>query len=99
MELYEHKDWPQPSVILTIKGEESPEEIVVLGGHGDSISGMFRQKTNKAPGADDNASGIAALTEIIRTMVEGQYRPKKTIKFMAYAAEEVGLRGSMEIAR
>ena len=51
-----------------------------------------------APGADDDASGIATLTEILRVAVAGGWKPKRTIKFMGYAAEEVGLRGSAAIA-
>ena len=87
---------PQPSVILTITGTENPEEIVVLGGHQDSIVGS--NPNNLAPGADDDASGIASLTDAIRVIVETGFRPKKTVQFMAYAAEEVGLRGSNDIA-
>ncbi|MEK6626877.1 MAG: M20/M25/M40 family metallo-hydrolase, partial [Bdellovibrionota bacterium] len=46
-----------------------------------------------------NASGIATLTEIVRVLMTSSYRPKHTIKFMAYAAEEVGLWGSKEVAQ
>jgi bacterial leucyl aminopeptidase len=99
VELYEHEGFPQPSVILTFTGSEFPEEIVVLGGHGDSIAGYFAAKRKRAPGADDNASGIATLTEIIEVAVQHNYRPARTVQFMAYAAEEVGLVGSKRIAR
>ena len=97
VELYEHSRWMQPSVVLTFQGES--DETIIIGGHADSISGYFGGGANKAPGADDNASGIATITEIIRVIVQTSYMPKKTIKFMAYAAEEVGLLGSREIAR
>ena len=90
----------QPSVILTIRGAELPNEIVVLGGHLDSIrSGANGDPNMLAPGADDDASGIATLTEILRIAMANGYRPKRTIKFMGYAAEEVGLRGSRAIAQ
>ncbi len=88
---------PQPSVILTIQGTEKPDEIVIVGGHQDSI--VIGSQTGIAPGADDNASGIAVLTETIRILVEKNFRPARTVKFMAYAAEEVGLRGSADIAK
>jgi leucyl aminopeptidase len=52
-----------------------------------------------APGADDDASGVAGLTEVLRVMSVANYRPRRTIKLIGYAAEEVGLRGSQEIAR
>jgi len=96
-ELFAHSAWKQPSVILTIPGSEFPEEIVVLGGHLDSISGWGNSGA-RAPGADDNASGIAVLTEAARVIAESGVRPKRTIQFMGYAAEEVGLRGSQDIA-
>ena len=96
-ELFAHSAWKQPSVILTIPGTETPDEIVILGGHLDSISG-WGSAAARAPGADDNASGIAVLTEAARALAESGYRPKRTIQFMGYAAEEVGLRGSQEIA-
>jgi leucyl aminopeptidase len=97
VEIYRHERWPQPSIILTIKGES--DETIVIGGHADSIAGYFGGEHNKAPGADDNASGIATITEVIRVLMEGNFKPKKTLKFMAYSAEEVGLLGSKEIAR
>ena len=53
----------------------------------------------KAPGADDDASGIAGLTEVLRVMAASGYKPRRTIKLIAYAAEEVGLRGWQNIAQ
>lgn len=89
-----HTGTPQKSVVLTITGSENPDEVIVLGGHLDSTS-----NTPKAPGADDNASGIASLSEVIRVLLENNYRPKRTLQFIAYAAEEIGLVGSGEIAQ
>lgn len=97
VELYNHPKWPQKSPILTIKGES--EEVIIVGGHADSIAGFWGRNEARAPGADDNASGISTITEIIRILVNNNYQPKKTIKFMGYAAEEVGLLGSKEIAK
>jgi leucyl aminopeptidase len=88
----------QPSVILTIQGTDLPNEIVVLGGHLDSISNTGSGNSMQAPGADDDASGIASLTEVLRIALASGWRPKRTVKFMGYAAEEVGLRGSAAIA-
>lgn len=90
--------YPQESVILTMKGAAEPERVVVIGGHLDSTAGYWGGETATAPGADDNASGVAVIHEMIRALVEGGYRPSKTIKFIAFAAEEVGLRGSGDIA-
>ncbi len=97
IEYLKHTQWDQPSIVLTIQGLS--KETVVVGGHQDSISGYFSGPKVRAPGADDNASGIATITEIIRVLIDRSYQPQKTIKFMAYAAEEVGLLGSKEIAK
>ena len=95
---FTHPSWAQKSVILTINGTDNANEVVIIGGHLDSINGSGTSETTKAPGADDDASGIASMTEVIRAMVSKGFKPRRTIKFMAYAAEEVGLRGSKEIA-
>ena len=90
----------QPSVILTITGWDLPNEVVVLGAHLDSINASNRTDLNQlAPGADDDASGIATLTEALRIALSDGWRPRRTVKFMGYAAEEVGLRGSNAIAQ
>lgn len=93
--IYEHVNTPMPSVILTIEGAENPDEFVIIGGHIDSTS---NQGNHFAPGADDNASGIATITEAFRVLLEMEFIPNKTIEIMAYAAEEIGLVGSAEIA-
>ncbi|MFP2930549.1 M20/M25/M40 family metallo-hydrolase [Pyxidicoccus sp. 3LG] len=95
VELRPHANWIQPSVIATIEGSTFPDEIVVIGGHLDSIN----LGSGNAPGADDDASGVATFSEVLRVALAQGYRPAKTVKFMAYAAEEVGLRGSSEIAQ
>jgi len=99
VEQFTHASWPQKSVILTFKGTDNAAQVVVLGAHLDSIVSSGTSETTRAPGADDDASGVASLTEIIRTLVASNFKPRRTLKFMAYAAEEVGLRGSAEIAR
>ncbi|MEN9865673.1 MAG: hypothetical protein RL748_1263, partial [Pseudomonadota bacterium] len=64
----------------------------------DSINKYGNGETSKAPGADDDASGIASLTEAYRAMLVANYKPRRTIKIMGYAAEEAGLKGSADIA-
>ncbi|MFY7669912.1 M20/M25/M40 family metallo-hydrolase [Tenacibaculum sp. MEBiC06402] len=91
-----HTSTNMPSVVMTITGTELPDEYVIIGGHIDSTASG--NNTTNAPGADDNASGIATFTEAARVLFEMNYQPKRTIEFMAFAAEEVGLRGSREIA-
>lgn len=95
VELVNHKGTPQPSVALTIRGSKYPEQLVVLGGHLDSIN----LRGGLAPGADDNASGIAVLDDVVRSALTLGYQPERTVIFYAYAAEEIGLVGSAEIAK
>lgn len=98
VELFNHTyTTMQPSVILTIPGTSRPDEVVILGAHQDSVAGS-NCTTSRAPGADDDASGIASLTEVIRAAMALGFRPERTVKFMAYAAEEAGLLGSKAIA-
>lgn len=93
--IFTHRDTPMPSLILTINGADTPDEYVIIGGHIDSTS----WNRNDAPGADDNASGIASITEMIRVLLANDFQPARTVEIMAYAAEEIGLVGSEEIAR
>lgn len=99
VEQFNHPSWAQKSVILTIRGGDNAREVVVMGAHLDSINKNGTSEATLAPGADDDASGVASLTEILRVLMNANYKPRRTLKLMAYAAEEVGLRGSQEIAR
>ncbi|WP_462151366.1 M28 family metallopeptidase [Pseudoalteromonas xiamenensis] len=89
--------WGQSSVIVTIQGAEKSDEIVIIGGHLDSIN-QSSPSTGRAPGADDNASGISVITEALQAIVDTNFKPQRTIQIIGYAAEEVGLRGSKAIA-
>ncbi len=95
VEPFKHAAFPQESVILTVRGASEPEKVVIIGGHIDSVAGYG---DNPAPGADDNASGAAVTQEAARALLASGYRPAKTIKFIGFAAEEAGLRGSGDIA-
>jgi bacterial leucyl aminopeptidase len=92
-----HTGWAQKSVEFEILGSGNSGETVILGAHLDS-TGSGPAETVRAPGADDDASGVAGLTEIIRVMMASNYEPKRNIRFIAYAAEEAGLLGSRDIA-
>lgn len=89
-----HVNTGMPSAVLTIEGAETPDEFVIIGGHIDSTAG----DKNDAPGADDDASGISTITEVARVLFEADFVPNRTVEFMAFAAEEIGLVGSAEIA-
>jgi hypothetical protein len=87
----------QKSVIATIPGTSDDQTTVVIGAHLDSINQFG--VTQNAPGADDDASGIATLTEVIRAVAASGWTFRRRIEFHAYAAEEVGLIGSSHIAQ
>ncbi len=95
---FTHAGYNQKSVIMTINGTDNASEVVVMGGHLDSINMSGNGETSRSPGADDDASGVASLTEAVRAMIAAGYKPRRTLKIIGYAAEEAGLLGSKDIA-
>jgi len=89
---YHDFDSGADNVVATIPGARFPENIIVLGGHYDSIASGYPE-----PGADDNASGTAAVLEAARIL--SGYQFENTIRFIAFASEEFGLVGSYYYAR
>lgn len=74
------------NVIATIKGNEIPEEEIVIGGHLDSW--------DLATGAIDNGIGSFAVLDIARAFKSNDLHPKRTLKFVMFMGEEQGLLGS-----
>ncbi|MEE4115722.1 MAG: M20/M25/M40 family metallo-hydrolase [Marinilabiliaceae bacterium] len=92
-ELYEY------NVIASIRGSKYPEELFILGGHYDSVvRSTAGDPFEAAPGANDNASGVAAALEVARVFSTNDYIPEYTIEFIAFGAEELGLWGSRAYA-
>jgi hypothetical protein len=93
---------PQPTIVTnivaTLKGTqpESVERIYVVSGHYDSMCTSPTDAKCDAPGANDDASGTAAVLEMARVMAK--YKFDATIVFMAVAGEEQGLLGSTYFA-
>lgn len=86
-------DWELIScrnIIGMIEGE-NPDQIVVVGAHYDHL-GKYRGLVFN--GSDDNASGIVAVLEIAKACIATGVKPKRTILFAAWDAEEKGLLGS-----
>ncbi len=77
------------NVIAEKPGIVRPEEIYILSGHYDSMSGL---PLTDAPGADDDASGTAAVLECARVLAPVSCAA--TIRFIAFSGEEQGLIGS-----
>lgn len=79
---------------ITVQGKAKPEEIILIGAHYDTVPGSV--------GADDNASGVAALLEISRDFV--RFEAERTLRFVAFVNEEApffasGQMGSMVYAK
>jgi hypothetical protein len=90
----------QSNVIARLEGTTYPDHYILIGGHYDSIiSPQFGDPMETAPGADDNASGTAALLEIAGILRENNYQPKKSLLFVPFGAEEIGLMGSRYYSR
>jgi len=61
-----------------VRGEKRPDDIIVIGAHYDSVQG--------SPGANDNASGVAATLALARAFAEAT--PARTLRFVSFANEE-----------
>lgn len=92
-----YETW-QYNVVSTLPGYSRPDEIYILGGHHDAIVPFSSNPFVIAPGADDNASGVAAALEVARVMKQYNYVPEGSVRFITFAAEEFGLHGSWRYA-
>lgn len=91
-----YQTW-QYNVVATIYGIGDPSNYCIIGAHYDTYtkdSDLF----SYSPGANDNASGVAAVLEIARILQKQSFHPLKTIQFVTFAAEELGLYGSWDFA-
>jgi hypothetical protein len=79
------------NVVAEKVGAQRPGEIVLLTAHIDSVS-----STSAAPGADDNASGTAAVMAMAQIMNAHQFQ--RTVRFVLFTGEEQGLCGSAAYA-
>lgn len=86
----------ESSVIATLRGDE-PGRIYLMSSHFDDCDGHCTDGAGVAPGADDNASAVAAVLEAARAMSATHFRG--TIAFACFDGEELGLWGSNHYAR
>ncbi|KAJ7758901.1 putative zinc metalloprotease [Mycena olivaceomarginata] len=84
------------NIVATLKGSTDPNRIYVVSGHYDSRVSSDTNFVDDAPGADDDASGVAVAMELARVMAT--HTPAATIMFAAVAGEEQGLFGSAFMA-
>jgi len=93
---------PQPTmltnIVATLKGSQpqATDRIYVVSGHYDSMCNSPTDAKCDAPGANDDASGTAAVLEMARVMAKFEF--DATIVFMTVAGEEQGLLGSTHFA-
>ncbi len=85
-------DYQSQNVIGYVKGSVYPDSFIVFSAHYDHL-GQMGSKVY-FPGANDNASGCAMLLNLAKYYSQPENKPKCTIVFIAFAAEEVGLLGS-----
>ncbi len=89
------EEFADPNVLGLIEGSDLKDEIVIISGHYDH-DGILPDGTF-FPGADDNGSGTVGVLELAKAFSAAKKAgkgPRRTILFMAFAAEEKGLLGS-----
>ncbi len=82
-----------PNVVGWLEGSdpELRDEYVVIGAHLDHLG---TRGGSVYPGADDNGSGSTAILNIAKAMSKNKLKPKRSVLFIWFAAEEMGLIGS-----
>lgn len=85
----------QYNVIATLTGKMYTDSMYVVGAHYDCILDNDDPFVS-APGANDNASGVAALLETARIFKKSNFEPNISIQFVAFAAEELDMEGSYQ---
>ncbi|CEL58353.1 Bacterial leucyl aminopeptidase OS=Vibrio proteolyticus PE=1 SV=1 [Rhizoctonia solani AG-1 IB] len=89
----------QPNVVATIprKSGSTLNDIIILGAHLDSTVGS--STTARAPGADDDASGISIILQALQILKANGWSGSRAVEFHAYGGEEGGLLGSSTVAK
>jgi Zn-dependent M28 family amino/carboxypeptidase len=94
------EDVPKPAEIVDVvaiqKGSTDPERVIVLTGHIDSRVSDIMNATSDAPGADDDASGVAVVIEAARIL--SRYKFPATIVYGVLSGEEQDLYGGTVLA-
>ena len=91
---------PTPALVCDVvavqRGTERPNDVVIITGHIDSRASDPMDSKSKAPGANDDGSGTAAILEAARIL--GQLKFPGTIVYAALSGEEQGLYGGKILA-
>jgi acetylornithine deacetylase/succinyl-diaminopimelate desuccinylase-like protein len=86
---YEYWGVTWRNVVATIPGRVRPDQTVIVCAHLDTKS---EKRLSYAPGADDNASGCAAVVELCRLLAGHSF--ERTVQFVLFSREETGQNGS-----
>ena len=86
----QHEDVESYNVIGEIRGEEFPEEFIIVGGHLDSW--------DLGDGSHDDGAGVVQSMEVLRLMKLSGLKPKRSIRAVLFMNEENGLRGGRKYA-
>lgn len=91
---------PKPTEVMDIvaiqRGTDDPNRVIVITGHLDSRASDVMDATSDAPGANDDASGVAAVIEAARVL--SRQKSRATLVFAALSGEEQGLYGGKVLA-
>lgn len=83
----------QRNIVGVLQGVQADAGVIIVGAHYDSRTWNLTDAEGYAPGADDNASGVAAVIEMARILSQ---RPRRaTVLFVLFSAEETGRQGSI----
>jgi monoamine oxidase len=94
---FEIGDVQRANVVCTKPGETSPNECMIICAHFDSRIEDLNDSTSRAPGADDNGSGIVVLLEAARVLAS--VRTQRAVQFVNFTGEEQGLLGATAYAQ
>jgi hypothetical protein len=94
IETYDYQQGKWPNVVASIPGSDERAPIILVIAHLDSIA---EDSPAQAPGADDNAAGIAVLVENARLLKEKPLR--RPVVFGVFSNEERGAAGSLAFAK
>lgn len=95
------KEASTSNVVMMLRGKSIPDEYVIIGAHYDHLGMGGQGSSSRMPdtvavhyGADDNASGVALMVELAERLSATKPGLARSILFVAFSGEEMGLLGS-----
>lgn len=85
------------NVIGYMRGTDKADEVVIVACHYDSVN--WENISGPAPGVDDNGSGVALMLLIAKHLKQSSVKPRRSVLFVSFQAEEEGLVGSKVFAK